>query len=42
MADTIAVRRASENSTNEAAKEAKEGLVGTDNVPLQYKTMHWG
>jgi hypothetical protein len=41
MADTIAVRSASDNSAGKAP--AKEGLApSTDDVPMQYKTMHWG
>jgi hypothetical protein len=41
MDETIAVRSASDNSAGN--EPAKEGLSpGTDDVPEQYKTMHWG
>jgi hypothetical protein len=41
MDNATAVRRGSDNSAGNEA--AKEGLVAaTDDVPEQYKTMHWG
>jgi hypothetical protein len=45
MADAIAVRSPSDNSAgNDPLKGGlKEGLAPrTDDVPMQYKTMHWG